>query len=385
MANDYFHGIRVTQDAETIYSTPQAGYTPIGVVCTADDATASAFPLNEPVLVSSFGTQKQIQAGTEGTLSTVLSLINSLGDFPPVVVVRVAENEDEALQAAEVVTGLNALATASASLDVEPKIIGAPGLDSDATVIGAMESLCEAVSGFAYVAVTAASSLLAITGKGDLTNRRMMAIWPSFKKDGDEVDPVALALAMRSRIDSTVGPHKSISNVAIPSSSIDSASTAIDWRTEDSTANALNAAHITTIVRRDGNFYFWGSRTCNTADTEWAFESDVRMTDVLNGIIKANQIGNLDSPMTTTQVEDMVENINLDINTAVNNGWLLDGAYAWIDPAENTRSTLENGELYVSYEFTVPKPLEQLGLNSKITNSYLLTVLPSYASEDEDE
>ncbi len=382
MPNDYFHGIRIApQSNDVMFSAPQPGYTPIGIVAVADDADATKFPLNKAVLLRSYGSTVQSQVGTAGTLKTTLDLINSLGFFPPVVVVRVASGVDAAAQAAEVVAGLPLLATASAEWEVEPKIIGAPGLDADESVITQMGDVLESVEGFGYFALPAATDEEAETLSLNYENRRMMAIWPDFSYKGDPVSAVALALGMRSFIDATIGPHKSISNVAIPSAAIDGISALVDWQTQDSVGNTLNAAHITTLIRRNGQFFLWGSRTCNTTDDTAAFEPDVRMSDVLNGIIKANQFPSVDFPMSKSLIDDRLSQINADIDVCIKRGWLVSGR-AWIDPAQNNQETVENGGLWVDYEFTVPKPLEQLGLNPKITNKYLLRVLPDWITAE---
>lgn len=382
MPNDYFHGIRIAQQSsDVMFSAPQPGYTPVGIVAVAGDADADKFPLGKAVLLRSYGATIQALVGTTGTLKTTLDLINSLGFFPPVVVVRVASGADAAAQAQEVVDGLPLLATASAEWEVEPKIIGAPGLDGDASVISKMGEVLESVEGFAYVAVPASSAEDAEAAALDYENQRMMAIWPDFSKDGDPVSAVALALGMRSFIDATVGPHKSISNVSIPSAAIDGISALVDWQTPGSVGNALNEAHITTLIRRNGQFFLWGSRTCNTTDNTRAFEPDVRMSDVLNGIIKANQFPSIDQPMSKALIEDRLSQINADIDVCVKRGWLVAGR-AWIDPAQNNQETVENGGLWIDYEFTVPKPLEQLGLNPKITNKYLLRVLPDWITAE---
>jgi phage tail sheath protein FI len=80
------------------------------------------------------------KAGTNGTLKTALqAMANQANSI--CVVVRVAAAEDEAAQTANVIgtvdatgkyTGAKALLLAKAKLGVQPRIIGAPGLDTQA-------------------------------------------------------------------------------------------------------------------------------------------------------------------------------------------------------------------------------------------------------------
>lgn len=381
---DIFRGIlHQTKSSDVMYSTPNTAATPIGVVVTANDADNSVFPLGEAALLKSYGQAKQAAVGNTGTLGTVLSLINSIGSFPPVVVVRVASSTDPVEQASLVAAGLELLGTASAVHEVEPKIIGAPGLDSDDSVVAAMVDVLSVVDGFGYVALNAADEVEAELVKETRVDERLMAIWPDFTKDGSPVSAVALALGMRSYIDNAVGPHKSLSNVAIPSASIDGISALVPWKpAETSLATALNLKHITTLIRRAGNFYFWGNRTCNTADDDAQFETDVRMAAVIRGIIDANQADTVDHAMSTAQIEDIVKAINADLDTLVKRGWLLSGAKAYLDPGQNSAAVLADGGLWVNYEYCVPKPLESLGVIGTITNRHLLQVLPEWAVEE---
>jgi len=68
------------------------------MVCTADDADVTAFPLNTPVLLTASG-----KAGETGTLARALEAI---GDQiqPVTVVVRVAQGESEAETTANIIT-----------------------------------------------------------------------------------------------------------------------------------------------------------------------------------------------------------------------------------------------------------------------------------------
>ena len=89
MATDYHHGVRVVEVNDGIRPIRTIATAVIGIVCTADDADAVAFPLNTPVLVTNIMTAIG-KAGVEGTLAKTLDAIADHG-APIVVVVRVAE------------------------------------------------------------------------------------------------------------------------------------------------------------------------------------------------------------------------------------------------------------------------------------------------------
>ncbi|MET1537487.1 phage tail protein, partial [Burkholderia sola] len=105
---------------------------------------AATFPLNRPVLVTKIDAAIG-KAGTKGTLAQALNAIKEQCR-PVLVVVRVADGEGATEaerrtdQDAKVIgttagnqyTGLQALLAAQAQLGVKPRILGAPGLDSQA-------------------------------------------------------------------------------------------------------------------------------------------------------------------------------------------------------------------------------------------------------------
>ncbi len=181
---DYFHGIRVHNRSDVMYSPSRTTYTPLGLVVTGDEADAALFPEGETVLLRSYGAATQSKVGSTGTLKNSLDLINSMGFFPPVIVVRVAEKVDADEQASVVANAIQALKTASAKYEVEPKIIGCPGLDAHPDVITALESVTTILEAFAYVALPAANAEEAETLMQNYSHRRMMAIWPDFSKSG---------------------------------------------------------------------------------------------------------------------------------------------------------------------------------------------------------
>jgi phage tail sheath protein FI len=48
------------------------------------------------------------------------------------------------------------------------------------------------------------------------------------------------------------------------------------------------------------------------------------------------------------------------------------GGSVWYDPAENSIQGLQQGQLWVDYDYTPVPTLENLGLNQRITDRYLV-------------
>ena len=153
--SDFHHGVEVVEMNDGTRTISTVSTAVVGMVCTASDADAGAFPLNEPVLITN--PQSAIaKAGTKGTLAKSLQLIANQSK-PVVVVVRVAEGtgDDEEAQAQTIsniigttdengkYTGLKALLTAKAVTGVKPRILGVPGLDTQEVATALVADLPE--------------------------------------------------------------------------------------------------------------------------------------------------------------------------------------------------------------------------------------------------
>ncbi len=135
--SDYHHGVRVVEINDGTRTISTVSTAVVGLVCTADDADVAAFPLNTPVLLTNV--QAAIaKAGSKGTLAASLQAIADQSK-PVTVVVRVAEGATAAETISNLIgttdengqyTGMKALLTAQTQLDVKPRILGVPGLDS---------------------------------------------------------------------------------------------------------------------------------------------------------------------------------------------------------------------------------------------------------------
>ncbi len=108
----------------------------VGLVGTAPDADASAYPVNDPVLIFSDDADSIKALGASGSLPGQIELINAqLGEFQVaarIVIVRVTEGEDTDATLTNLVgnsslkTGIHALRSAGAKLGVVPRLLGVP-------------------------------------------------------------------------------------------------------------------------------------------------------------------------------------------------------------------------------------------------------------------
>lgn len=382
MATDYHHGVRVLEINEGTRPIRTVATAVVGMVCTAEDADPVAFPLNRPVLLTDVLTASG-KAGVKGTLAKSLDAIADQAS-PVTVVVRVAEGQDAAQTTTNVIggvtaggqyTGMKALLAAEAQLGVRPRILGVPGLDS-LPVATELVLTAQKLRGFAYASAWDCDTVSdVIAYRENFGARELMTIWPDFVNWDTAMNAdapasaIARALGLRAKLDEQVGWHKTLSNVAV--NGVSGLSRDIYWDLQNPATDAglLNAADVTTLIRRDG-FRFWGSRTCSD-DPLFAFENYTRTAQVLADTMAEGQFWAVDKPMHPSLVRDIVEGINAKFRELVRLGYLI-GGECWYDEAANDKDTLKAGKLYLDYDYTPVPPLENLGLRQRITDRYLV-------------
>lgn len=382
MATDYHHGVRVVEINEGTRPIRTVATAVVGMVCTAEDADPIAFPLNRPVLLTDVLTASG-KAGVKGTLAKSLDAIADQAS-PVTVVVRVAQGLDAAETTTNVIggvtaggqyTGMKALLAAEAQLGVRPRIIGVPGLDS-LPVATELVLTAQKLRGFAYASAWDCNTVSEVIAyRENFGARELMIIWPDFVNWDTTLNTdapasaIARALGLRAKLDEQVGWHKTLSNVAV--NGVSGLSRDIYWDLQNPATDAglLNAADVTTLIRRDG-FRFWGSRTCSD-DPLFAFENYTRTAQVLADTMAEGQFWAVDKPMHPSLVRDIVEGINAKFRELVRLGYLI-GGECWYDEAANDKDTLKAGKLYLDYDYTPVPPLENLGLRQRITDRYLV-------------
>ena len=381
MADSYHHGLRVVEINEGTRPIRTIATAVQGLIATAEDADATVFPLNTAVLITN--TQAAVaKAGTNGTLKTALqAMANQANSI--CVVVRVAAAEDEAAQTANVIgtvdatgkyTGAKALLLAKSKLGVQPRIIGAPGLDTQA-VATELATIAQKLRAFAYVYAWGCETKEEVVAYRDaFAARELMVIWPNFvafnvdTAQTETVPAVAVAMGLRAKIDNEIGWHKTLSNVAV--NGVTGIDADVTWDLQDPATDAgyLNSNEITTLIQHDG-FRLWGSRTCSD-DPLFAFENYTRTAQIMADTIAEAHMWAIDKPMHGSLVNDMLEGIKAKQREWTRLGYLM-GGDAWYDPELNSKDTLRAGKLYIDYDYTPVPPLEDLTFRQRITDSYL--------------
>jgi phage tail sheath protein FI len=376
----YLHGISVTEISGTSRSLRTIATAVIGLVVTAPAADEAVFPLNRPVLITDIE-GAVLKAGNTGTMKNAL---NAIADQvrAPVVVVRIAPGVDATATNLAVIgtdvngqkTGMQALLAAEAIVGVRPRIIGAPGLDTQ-PVATQLAAVAKRLRAMAYAAALGANRDAVIAYRANFTARELMLIYPDFTTpvgvlgESEPSYAVARALGLRALIDQNQGWHKTLSNVPVQNVTGLTKDVQFDLQDPDADANLLNAADITTIVRLNGELRFWGSHTCSD-NPDFMFESATRTAQIIADTIVVGLIWAIDKPLLPSLARDIVEQINAAFRKLKSSGQIL-GGEAWFDTAKNPADSLKVGKLLLSYKYTPVPPLEQLGLEQEITDEYL--------------
>lgn len=376
----YHHGVRVLEVTEGIRPFPLIETSVIGFVATGPAADVATFPLNTAVLITDIEAAIG-KAGNTGTLPVVLNAISKQTN-PLMVIVRVTAGADEAATNTAVIgtvtptgqrTGLQALLSAQSQLGIRPRILGAPGLDTQ-PVATELAAIAEKLNAFAYATCSDTDTVAdALAYREDFSARELMLIHPDFRawdtatNATKDVTAVAYALGLRAKIDNEVGWHKTISNVAV--AGVTGISRDVSWDLQSSATDAgvLNQAGITTLVNQNG-FRFWGSRTCSD-EPLFVFESAVRTAQVLRDSIAEGHMWAVDKPMHPSIVKDILEGVNAKFRDLKTRGYILDGK-AWFDESVNQASTLKSGQLVIDYDYTPLPPIEDLAFRQRITDKY---------------
>jgi len=375
------HGLTITESASAARALGAVSLAVIGIIATATapagaatEALDAAFPLNTPVLVTSV----DAAAGKAGTGGTLKAALEAIGDeaSPLVIVVRVAEGEDQAETDANVIgttdgttfTGLQALAVAEQRLGVKPQIIAAPGLDSQA-VVEEMVSIAKKLRGFVYAAAEGDSVAEALTYRENFGHRELMLIWPGTNATFPG-DIVARAIGLRAQIDETVGWHKTISNVPLVGVTGLDRDISFDLTDPSTDAGVLNGGEITTIIRQNG-FRLWGNRTTANPQTNpsFVFESAVRTSHALQEIVAQVVSPFIDQPMTIGLVKDLLETGNARFRQLAVQG-VIQGAEMFFDADQNSPQELAAGRPRFRIQFTPVAPLENPNVDLVITDFY---------------
>lgn len=385
MAEQFLHGVEVseiTSGPRTIRTTKSSI---IGLIGTAPDADNTVFPLNKPVLI--VGSRREAaKLGTTGTLPIAINgIFDQIGAM--VIVVRVEAGEDEAETIANIIGGVDAqtgdykgvqaFLSAESIVHAAPRILIAPGFTHQRPnnqanpVISSMLVIADRLRAVIIADGPNTNDQDAITWRKDFGNARVYVVdpWVKIFTDHEEVVPPSPYVAgLIARSDNENGFWWSPSNQEIYG--IVGTARPVDFTLGDANcrANFLNENEVTTIIRQEG-YRLWGNRSCSS-DPKWAFLSVRRTADLINDSLLRAHMWAVDRNITRTYLDDVVESVNAYLAHLKALGAIL-GGQCYPDPELNTPANIAQGKVYFDFDFTPPYPAERIVFRSHLINDYI--------------
>lgn len=388
MPEQFLHGVEVVEIDNGPRPIRTVRSSIIGLIGTAPDADAAAFPLNTPVLIAG----SRIEAAKLGATGTLPAAIDAIFDQAGalVVIVRIEEGADEADTLSNVVggvdidtgqyEGVHAFLGAESVAHVSPRILIAPGFthqrpDGNANpVVSELIGISERLRAVIIADAPNTNDADAITYREDWGSARVYVIdpfvkvWDAANNAAKEEPASARVAGLIAKSDNDRGFWWSPSNQNI--NGIIGTARPVDFTLGDANARAnhLNENEVSTIIRQDG-YRLWGNRTCAN-DPKWAFLSVRRTADILNDSLLRAHLWAVDRNITKTYIEDVTEGVNGYLASLVAMGAIL-GGRCYADPELNTPANIQQGKVYFDFDFTPPYPAEHITFRSHLVNDYI--------------
>lgn len=374
MAADYLHGVEhfwLENDDKPIEVLAAST---IGLVATADDADAEVFPLNTPTLVNS--DKMLASAGTTGTLYYALKDIYAQTGTV-VVVVRVAEDEDEAQEMANVIgtvddetgsyTGLQAMLAAESRLGVRPRLIIAPDFSQREEVKPALEAVCKKLRAIPIIDGSEG-------GYSAVINEVKTLDEAFFVNGGIKLFDADLAATVGRWMSPTIAGHiVRVDNEEgywnSPSSrkiySILGSRETIDHAIGSTTskANLYNSENVTVIVNQQGGYYLYGNRLANGV-----MLPHQRIRYIVGDSIMYAHQEMVDRNVTKQYVEGVIKRVNKLLRRLKLRGVIRDGE-VWVDKELNEASE-GTGQVYFDYSLGFYDIAERLTFRQHVMTEF---------------
>jgi phage tail sheath protein FI len=351
------HGIKIDRLTGGVRPVETAEGAPIGIL-----AFASGLDRNEIALVRTPADATALDDGT-GTLRQNVSAIWKHTTSPVVVVgITAAELADGVDSDAAAMTGVYRLLQAEAETGVRPRLFPqamVPDVRSDLIVVA------NRMLGLALLDGPNTTDAAAIQLAGSLSSPRATLCDPATidsagKVIGGSVLMAAIAASRDFWLPLSNEPVLEVERLSRP----------IGFTMGDATSQAqtLNDAKVCTIIRQDG-FRLWGGLSLS-ADPQFKFVNVTRTDDMIAEAIQSSFLWAVDKGITRTFVEDVVESVNAFLRTLRARGAIIGGSAA-ANPELNSPTSVQNGELFIDYEFTPVYPAHSITFRRTITTARL--------------
>ena len=390
MTATFLHGVEVIEVSSGLQPVRTVKSAVIGIVGTAPDADATAFPLNTPVLIAASRSEAAKLDTTGDKAGTLPRAIDAILDQAgaAIIVVRVAigEGADPAAILAATTTnviggtdadgnalGIQCLISAEPALGFTPRILLAPGFTDQKAVADELLSVAGRLRAVVIIEGPDTTDAAAIAYRGEFDNARGYLVDPGVTVRGDDGSEVPVATSpfvagLIAKIDSERGFWWSPSNNALLGVTSTARKIYFLLGDENSRANLLNEQDVNTIIRESG-FRLWGNRTLAALDKKFAFLPVRRTADMINDSLLRASLTFVDRPINKALVEAVTDTVNEYLRSLQSQGAIL-GGECWFDRDTNPNGELAQGVIRFRYKFQPPTPAEHLIYESAVVEEY---------------
>ena len=279
--------------------------------------------------------------------------------------------------------GVHSLLGAKSELGLQPRILLAPhwthqkpDVNTRNAVVAEMLGIAERLRAVILADGPNTTDEAAVQYRGDYGSKRVYICDPFHKRTGPSGATVltpysAIMAGVIARTDKEVGFWASPSNKLIFGTTGLARPIEFTLGDADARANYLNENRVTCAIREQG-FRTWGNRTA-AFDQKWTFLNVVRTNDIVAESILQAHLWAVDRNINKGFFEQVVEGVNAYLRYLRNQGAIL-GGKAWADPDLNTPDVIQNGQVFIDYDFTPSYPAERITFRAHLVNDYVAEI-----------
>lgn len=268
---------------------------PIALVLTADAGVAAETKYFDSI--KSALANEEIAGATDGNILKYLKFgEDKYGLIVPLIISVAHVDVDPAVEKSNVITAINAVATAPSIFGMRPDILGVGDYSTDVDVQNAIVATVDKLKARSFVDLDATDNSDAITKRDALGSRRVTPVftnlmdWNTVLSDTDEYSASVVLAYLRASIDGSkdIGYSYSISNRVIPVSGVKTVREFLAGFQDET--DPLTEKQITSFINYTG-IRTWNYDTCDI-DPIWQDARRVRIFDlasfaVIDGIFWA--------------------------------------------------------------------------------------------------
>lgn len=288
-------------------------------------------------------------------------------------------------------TGIQLVDLVYQETGLPPVLLSAPGWNATGTVRNALVSKAQDInSHFDAVAVTdldASGDTSTIDDAVDWKEANAYSSifektgWPLVKSSEGKVfhmSTMIIAAIQKTDLTRDNVPSESPSNKQIDAVALVLADGTTVLKYDETQANTLNAAGITTAVYRGGVFRLWGPHNSNyvygqAIDVKDIFDTSIRMAQYLKNQFYLRYLTDVDYPFDRRKVDTIINDVQIWLDSLVADGHLLYGKVQFL-PKDNDTASLVAGDFTFDVQHTSTPPGKSITFNVQYTTEGLETL-----------